>query len=69
METSHILLQKASVYPRPRGRLSPIDCQYDPLIGAWILESTGELLAATPLRRGPQTKKEDIETGEDHKSE
>jgi hypothetical protein len=69
MEANHVLLQLASTYRRFCGDLSPEDCQYDPLVGAWILESSGELLVETGLRRGPRSKKEDVETGEDHKSE
>ena len=69
MESSHLLLEKAKTYPRFRGDLTPPNCKYDQLIGAWILQSTSELLVETSFRKGPRTKKEDIETGEDQKAE
>ena len=69
MKYNHILLDKAKTYPRFSGDLAPANCKYDMLIGAWILETTSELLVETPFRKGPRTKKEDIETGEDQKAE
>jgi hypothetical protein len=69
MERRHVLLQLASTYHRFSGDLSPEGCRYDPLVGAWILRSSGQLLVETGLRRGPRSKKEDVETGEDQKSE
>jgi hypothetical protein len=69
MQTTHVLLQIASTYPRFCGDLSPEGCEYDPFVGAWILKSSRELLVETPLRRGPRTKKMDVETGEDQKGE
>jgi hypothetical protein len=69
MKRGHLLLEKAKTYPRFRGELAPSNCKYDQLIGAWVLQSTSELLIETPLRKGPRTKKEDIETGEDQKAE
>jgi len=69
MTVSHLLLDNATTYPIFRGNLAPENCTYAPLIGAWILKSTCRLFVDTPLRKGPTTKKHDIETGEDQKSE
>jgi hypothetical protein len=69
MEHEHPLLQRAHRYPRRRRDLSPAGCMYDDDVGAWRVIETGELWAETPGRRGPQTKKHDIETGEDQKGE
>ena len=69
MKFNHLLLEKAKTYLRFLGDLTPPNCKYDQLIGAWLLESTSELLVETPMRKGPRTKKEDIETGEDQKAE
>jgi len=67
--TNHLLLKLASTYERPSGSLAPEGCVYDDQIGAWVLEGTDVLFVNTPERKGPKTKKEDIETGEDQKSE
>lgn len=69
MKNSHLLLEKATTYPIFRGELAPEKCEYDPLIGAWIYKPTSELFVETSFCRGPRTKKQDIETGEDQKSE
>lgn len=69
MGCNHLLLERAKTYLRFRGELTPPNCRYDQLIGAWILQTSSELLVDTPFRKGPRTKKEDIETGEDQKAE
>jgi len=66
---NHLLLKHASTYERFNGSLAPEGCEYDAHIGAWVLEGTDVLFVDTPDRKRPQTKKEDIETGEDRKSE
>ncbi len=67
--TEHLLLNLAKTYPVFEGDLTPEGCRYDLYEGAWILEDVGSLLVESPDRKGPRTKKEDIETGEDQKGE
>jgi hypothetical protein len=67
--SNHILLQKASKFGKASQDPVPIGCKYDFKIGAWIKKDTEELLADTSDMRGLETKKSDIETGEDLKSE
>ncbi len=69
MRFAHPLLARAHSYPRTEVNLIPTDCLYDPVVGAWCHRSTGQLWIETPNRVGPQTKKQDIETGEDQKGE
>lgn len=63
----HLLLDMASTYPVRSVDLTPQACRYDLFLGAWVLEDCGSLLAESPERPKPMTKKFDIETGEDQK--
>lgn len=69
MNNEHPLLNRAQKYPRRDVNLAPAGCIYDDDIGAWRLISTGELWVETCERKGLETKKCDIETGEDQKGE
>ena len=63
----HLLLAMAKTYPVLPSDLSPPDCYYGLVEGAWILNTSGSLLADTPGHPMPATKKMDNETGEDQK--
>ena len=65
----HLLLAMAITYPVLPLDLAPPDCHYDLSQGAWVLDDLGSLLADTPGRPMPATKKMDNETGEDQKGE
>lgn len=65
----HMLLKYAVSYKRTETTLTPNGCIYDFQKGAWIVSKTGVLLVNTPKRPKPQSKKADIETGEDQKGE
>ena len=65
----HILLEKACCYPEPREALVPDNCTFIQKNGYWRNNSTGEIMMLSNDPCRPQTKKEDIETGEDHKGE
>lgn len=65
----HILLRFATTYDRPKRSLAPDGCHYDYKVGAWVVSDSGKLLVSSPERPKPQTKKHDIETGEDQKGE
>lgn len=65
----HILLEKAYCYPEPREVLAPKNCTFIQKSGYWRNNSTGEIMMLSNDPRRPQTKKEDIETGEDQKGE
>ena len=66
-EAVHPLLRHAETRPLVRNSLVPADSTYDPEVGAWIHEPTGDLLITRPERPAQATKKADIETGEDQK--
>ena len=65
----HLLLELAKTYPKGTQDLTPPGCRYDVLQGAWLLNSVGTLLVESDERPPPKTKKADMETGEDQKSE
>lgn len=72
-KTPHILLQHARYYPR-RDLLSEVtECDYDPVVGAWVTSRTNNsslLVENDGLGRPrPLTKKADVETGEDRKGD
>ena len=67
--SEHLLLALAITYPVFTGDLSPQGCQYNLREGAWVLKGIGSLLVESPDPPIPKTKKADIETGEDQKSE
>ena len=66
-DAQHLLLAMAKKYPVLPLDLAPPDCHYDLAQGAWVLDDLGSLLADTPGRPMPATKKADNETGEDQK--
>jgi hypothetical protein len=64
----HILLKYATTYEIPNISFAPKDCHYDEKIAAWIVNNTGEIYINSDGPK-PETKKCDIETGEDQKKE
>ncbi len=66
-DSQHLLLALAQTYPVSRLDLAPPGCHYSLPHGAWILDDLKTLLADTPGRAMPATKKADNETGEDEK--
>lgn len=69
MNREHPLIERAQKYPLRAVNLAPAGCLYDDEVGAWRIIETDELWVDTHARQGPQTKKQDIETGEDQKGE
>lgn len=67
--SNHILLDKAYCYPKPIGMPKPERCTFNGKNGYWVNNGTGEImmLSNDPLR--VQSKKCDVETGEDQKGE
>ena len=65
----HILLDKAFVYTDVSKKLTPEDCTYDRNCGLWRMNSTGEVMMIGDYAQKPQSKKCDVETGEDQKGE
>ena len=68
-KSQHMILALAKTYKRPSGDHEPAGCHYDLRGGAWIVDETGERLVESLDHPRPRTKKEDVETGEDQKSE
>lgn len=65
----HILLEKAYVYENISRDLKPNGCTYDRNSGLWRVDDTGEVMMVSNYAQKPQSKKCDIETGEDQKGE
>ena len=73
MGSSHYLITKAHIYPQNSELSDPSDCRYELEFGAWFWchdnNNTILVKSSNPQRPRPQTKKYDIETGEDLKGE
>ena len=69
MMKQHILLEKAFCYPDPTEMPEPHNCTFVEQSGYWRSNSTGEIMMLSNDPRRPQSKKADIETGEDQKGE
>lgn len=65
----HILLEKAYCYPESREGRAPNNCTFVQKSGYWRNNSTGEIMMLSNSFCCLQTKKEDVETGEDQKGE
>lgn len=65
----HILLDKAYVYEDVAKELSPKGCFYDRHCGLWRVDNTGEIMMIGNHVQRSETKKCDVETGEDQKGE
>jgi hypothetical protein len=65
----HILLEKALCYPEPIKVPVPENCTFIDKNGYWVDDGTGEIMMLSNDPRRPQSKKHDIETGEDQKGE
>ena len=65
----HILLDKAYVYEDIPKELTPEGCSYDREAGLWRVDDTGEVMMIGNYAKRPETKKCDVETGEDQKGE
>lgn len=65
----HILLDKAYVYEDIPSNLMPEGCYYDRACGLWRVDNTGEVMMIGNCAQRPETKKCDVETGEDQKGE
>lgn len=65
----HILLEKAYTYENIPKKLTPEGCFYDRNSGLWRVTDTKEVMMVGNYALKPQTKKADIETGEDQKGE
>lgn len=65
----HILLDKAKRYKVDEILPTPKDCTFLFNSGYWANKTTGEPMMHGDNPRKPQSKKYDIETGEDQKGE
>ena len=64
---NHLLLQNSFRYKRRTAITQPAGFIYNKRLGAWIDESNNCLFVLNSQFSSVATKKEDIETGEDHK--
>ena len=65
----HILLEKAYIYDDVQREVIPEGCSYDRNCGLWRIDNTGEVMMIGNYAQKPQSKKCDVETGEDQKGE
>ena len=65
----HILLDKAFIYDNLPKKIEPKDCSYDRRCGLWRENNTGNIMMMGKHALKMQTKKCDVETGEDQKGE
>ncbi len=65
----HILIEKAFRYPTSLAEPVPSNSTYQHKQGYWTINSTGTPLMQSEDARPSQSKKCDIETGEDQKGE
>ena len=67
----HSLIEKAFTFKNKQELVELPGCRYDDSSGAWLLINNGEFLVKSNFedRPRPQSKKSDLETGEDLKSE
>lgn len=66
---THLLLEKAYIYPLPKELHSPSGCTFDHDKGYWVHDETSQPLVTLKDHPKLETKKCDIETGEDQKGE
>lgn len=65
----HLLLERAYIYPLPKKPSQPDDCTFDHEKGYWVFNRTGQPLVTLEDHPRLETKKCDVETGEDRKGE
>ncbi|PYG84275.1 hypothetical protein LY28_03695 [Ruminiclostridium sufflavum DSM 19573] len=65
----HILLEKAKCYEINMSLPTPDNCIFFSSIGYWVNSITGKPMMQGDNPRKLQSKKHDIETGEDQKGE
>jgi len=65
----HVLLDKAYEYENVPKELRPNNCYYDRADGLWRVKGTKSIMMVSDYAQKPQSKKCDIETGEDQKGE
>ncbi|KJD42685.1 hypothetical protein [Paenibacillus terrae] len=66
---SHLLLEKAYIYPIEREETDMKNYKFDAEKGYWINLKSFEAFIKEPFARKPRSKKCDRETGEDQKGE
>jgi len=64
----HILAERAYRYPEALDMPAPEGCTFNNQKGYWIDDVSGQAMMKCDSRQ-PQTKKADVETGEDQKGE
>ncbi len=64
---NHLLIQRATAKPIPSRPVTPPTARYSVVCGMWIDTRTGEPLVRSEDWEPPQTKKADVERGEDQK--
>ncbi|MFV9646770.1 MAG: hypothetical protein ACNYWU_13180 [Desulfobacterales bacterium] len=65
----HILLDKAFIYPLPKSESNMSGCSFDAQAGYWKIDEDESPCILDSNRPRPQSKKADVETGEDRKGE
>ncbi len=66
---NHLLLEKAYIYPLPKDPTPPFGCTFDTDKGFWVSDKNAQPLVTLKDHPKLETKKCDVETGEDRKGE
>ncbi len=66
---NHILLEKAHIYNLSRIESELEGCSYDNVNGYWLIDKNQTPVIFDSDWPKPQSKKNDVETGEDQKGE
>ncbi|MFB4169924.1 hypothetical protein [Virgibacillus sp. JSM 102003] len=69
MNKKHLLIQKAFIYPKPKEKPKLEGYTYNEESGYWVSDRDFLPYVMDKRRPKPQTKKADVETGEDQKGE
>ena len=66
---SHILFKNILKFKARKEPIPPLEYVYNYTLGAWVNSIDKTLLVTSPSFQRVATKKFDVETGEDHKSQ
>ncbi|MCM3575597.1 hypothetical protein M3172_20605 [Mesobacillus subterraneus] len=69
MEGKHLLIKQAFIYPKPKEKPKLEGYVFIKSAGYWVDNENNEPYVLDNRRPKPQTKKADVETGEDQKGE
>lgn len=67
--SDHVVIKQIITFPIPASPMIPGGFTYSFVDGMWVDSETNQPLVQTAHMRDPESKKNDVETGEDQKGE